>query len=171
MAVSRMSRKAYQDTPVSVSKSREGIDKILKKWGVIGIQWEDAFESGYSQLRFKWKHGDDSILVARFRIHVAGESELHKMAVDQRSGRFSTKKYEREKAARGKREHRVLLNLLKNVFEAIEAGIMKPEAILLPWIEDSDGQTVYDKLAPRLSMLATKPLHLALKPTNEDGDS
>lgn len=155
-------RKAYQDTSVSVSKSREEIDKILMKWGVVGIQWEDSFEAGVVQLRFKWKREDQSVLTARFRIHIASEDDLHKIAVDKRSGQFSDKKYTREKQSRGKREHRVLLNLLKNVFEAIDAGIMKPEAILLPWIEDSDGKTVYDKLAPNLSMLASKPLHMAL---------
>ena len=69
---------------------------------------------------------------------------------------------ERAKADLGKREHRVLLNLLKNMFEAIEAGIMPAEALLLPWIEDVNGETVYEKVEPKMSQLAQKPLHKAL---------
>jgi hypothetical protein len=161
-------RKAYQDTSVSINKSREEIDKILMKWGVVGIQWEDHFDSGVAQLRFRWKRDDGSVLTARFRVALASEEDLRKAAIDKRSGKFSQKKYDREKAVRGKREHRLLLNLLKNVFEAIEGGIMHPEQVLLPWLEDVEGQTVYDKLAPRLSMLADNPLHKALAPAEDD---
>ena len=97
----------------------------------------------------------------------SGEEALKEKAIDQRSGKFSEKKYEREMLNRGKREHRVLMNLLKNVFEAVEEGIIPAEAILLPWIEDVEGNTVYDKLAPSLGALATMPLHKALTSGDE----
>jgi len=162
------SKRAYQDTTVAVSKSREQIDKILLKWGVVGIQWEDQFDEGTAQLRFRWRRADDSELVARFRIEVDSEEDLASKAKDERNQIFSKKKYERLKLNRGKREHRILLNLLKNMFEAIEEGIIPAEALLLPWIEDVDGQTVYDKVAPNLDQLASTPLHKALAPAKED---
>lgn len=160
--------RAYSNTTVAVSKSREDIDKILVRWGVTGIQWEDNFEDGMAQLRFRWKRPESGVeLVARFRIEVDSEEELKSKAVDQRSGRFSEKKYEREALGRGKREHRILMNLLKNMFEAIEEGIIPPEAVLLPWLEDASGQTVYEKIEPRLDMLASSTLNKALGPSND----
>ena len=157
-------KRAYANTTVAVSRSREQIDTILRHWGVVGIQWEDRFSDsdGVAQLRFRWVRKDGSELVARFRIEVDSNETLKEKAVDQRNGKFSEKKYEREMLTRGAREHRVLMNLLKNVFEAIEEGIMPAEALLLPWIEDVEGNTVYDKLAPRLGALATTPLRKAL---------
>lgn len=161
MARSR-TRKAYEGTSVAVGRSREQIDEILRNWGVSGIQWEDDYERGLAQLRFKWRREDKTSLVARFRIELESDEELNELAIDKRNGQFSKKKYDRIKAERGKREHRVLLNLLKNMFEAIEEGIIPAEALLLPWIEDSTGQTVYDKVEPQLHQLASKPLHKAL---------
>ena len=167
MAKSTRSR-AYAETTVAVSKSREQIDNILLKWGVSGIQWEDQFDMGLAQLRFRWRRDDDHELVARFRVEVDSEESLKEKAIDQRSGQFSKKKYDRLRLARGKREHRILLNLLKNMFEAIEEGIIPAEALLLPWIEDVDGNTVYDKLSPSLHQLASTPLHKALAASSKD---
>jgi len=162
MASPKKRARAYEGTTVAVSKSREQIDSILLKWGVTGIQWEDDYERGHAQLRFRWKRTDETELVARFRVDLDSDEELREKAVDKRTNQFSEKKYDRVKADRGKREHRVLLNLLKNMFEAIDQGIMPPEALLLPWIEDSTGKTVYDKIEPQLHQLASKPLHKAL---------
>ncbi len=163
----KSSRRAYADTTVAISKSRDGIDQILRRWGVAGIQWEDHFDTGLVNLRFRWKREDGSELVARFRIEVDSEESLRERSIDQRNGQFSQKKYDRERLIRGKREHRILLNLLKNMFEAIEEGIIPAEALLLPWLEDADGQTVYDKLSPSLGKLATMPLHKALAAAKE----
>jgi hypothetical protein len=160
----KVKTRAYANTTVAISKSREAIDEIIRKWGVVGIQWEDDFDIGYSSLRFRWKRDNEeqSELVARFRLDMESEEALQELAVDKRSGQFSDKKYDRLKADRGKREHRILLNLLKNMFEAIEEGIMPAEALLLPWIEDSTGKTVYEKLEPNLNQLSSTPLHKAL---------
>lgn len=154
--------KAYENTTVAVSKSREQIDEIIRKWGVTGSQWEDDYEKGFATLRFRWKREDESELVARFRVDLDSDEELRALAIDKRNNQFSEKKYERIRLDRGKREHRILLNLLKNMFEAIDEGIMPAEALLLPWLEDSEGMTVYDKLEPRLGQLATQPLHKML---------
>lgn len=157
-------KRAYAGTTVAISRSREDIDDILRNWGVVGIQWEDDFDIGYASLRFRWKRDNEeqSELVARFRLDMESEEALQELAIDKRTGLFSDKKYNRLKVDRGKREHRILLNLLKNMFEAIEEGIMPAEALLLPWIEDSTGKTVYEKLEPSLNQLSSTPLHKAL---------
>lgn len=155
-------KRAYTQTSVPIDRSREAIAKILRNWGVSNIAWEDDFDNGVATLRFRWKREDESALVARFRVDLDSEEILQKNAIDGRSGSFSEKKYKRLLADRGKKEHRLLLNLLKNMFEAIEAGIIPAESVLLPWLEDVDGQTVYEKVAPRLDQLASKPLHKAL---------
>ncbi len=166
-----MARKvrAYANTTVAIGRSREEIDEILRKWGVGGIQWEDDFDEGYASLRFKWKRDGDegAVLVARFRLDMETEETLLELAIDKRTKQFSDKKYDRLKADRGKREHRILLNLLKTMFEAIEDGIMPPEALLLPWLEDSTGKTVYEKLEPSLNQLSSVPLHKALTAGDE----
>jgi len=152
---------------VAVSKSRAGINRILSKWGVVGIQWEDDFDLGLALLRFRWKREDGSELVARFRIDVDSEEQLKEKAKDGRSGIFSEKKYSRLKINRGKKEHKVLLSLITNMFIAINEKIMPAEALLLPWLEDSDGYTVYDKISPKLGLLSSRPLRDALGPDKE----
>lgn len=160
--VAKSRKRAYEETTIAVSRTREQIGIILVKWGVAGIQWEDQFDEGIAQLRFRWQREDGSELVARFRLEVDGEEALKKKAIDGRSGQFSQKKYARLLAARGKREHRIMLNLLKNMFEAITEGIIPAESVLLPWIEDASGETVYDKLAPKLHQLSSTSLYKAL---------
>lgn len=160
--MAKRTSKAYSQTTVSISKSRESIDAILTKWGVSGIQWEDNFDVGYVQLRFRWKRNDKAELVARFKMDIDSDEKLRERAIDQRSGRFSEKKYQRELLSRGKREHRTLFHMLKSLFEAIDDGILSAEALFLPWIEDADGRTVYEKVAPHMDQLAYEPLQKAL---------
>jgi len=167
--MTRTRRRAYEDTSVSVAKSREEIDRILISWGVQGIQWEDNFDSGIAVLRFRWKREvDGTVLVARFHVALESEEKLREMAIDGRNGKFSKKKYDRLKQQQGKREHRVLSGFIKNSFEAIEEGIISAEALLMPWLEDSTGKTVYDKVGPVLSQLASTPLHKALEPSKDE---
>ena len=156
-------KKSYSNTNVPVSRSRAAIDELLKKWGVSGIQWEDNFEDGFSQIRFRWKVPDRSYeSVARFRIDIELESKLEELAIDKRSGRFSEKKYQRLKNERGRREHRVLYNLLKNMLQAIEDKIIPADAIFLPWMEDSEGNTVYEKVAPAIASFSNQSFQKAI---------
>ena len=158
-------RKFTDDTSVAITRSRKEIDDILKEWGVKGIQWEDNFDTGETTLRFRWKREvDDSELVARFHVAIPSDDKLKELAIDKRtSGKFSQKKFERLKLERGKKEHRVLASFIKNAFEAINEGIIPAEALLMPWLEDATGKTVYDKVEPVLGQLASSPLHMALK--------
>jgi len=51
----RRRNSSYESTSVSVGRSREQIDEMLRSWGVSGIQWEDDFDKGVCHLRFRWK--------------------------------------------------------------------------------------------------------------------
>ncbi len=159
----RKRKRAYEGTSVSIGRSREEIDALLRNWGVSGIQWEDDFKAGIVKLRFRWEN-DGVRYVARYQIALDDDEKLGENAVDGRSGTPSEKKLERLKAERGKREHRVLSAFLKNVFEAVEQGIIEAEAVFLPWIEDSEGYTVYERLGPVMKQLNTTTLAKALKP-------
>jgi len=161
-------KRAYGDTTVAISKSREQIDRLLRAWEVTGVQWEDDYENGCAQLRFRWKkEGCKDEFVARFRVDFDSEESIREQSKDLRSGQFSEKKHKRLLADRGKREHRILLNLLKNMMEAIEEGIIPAEALLLPWLEDAAGMTVYEKIEPRLAQISQTTIQKALTEERE----
>jgi hypothetical protein len=66
------------------------------------------------------------------------------------------------KSQRGKKEHRLLLLWIKAAFNAIEAQIIYPEILFLPFFEGKDGHTVgeiaMERLPELLSGSATKLL-------------
>ena len=163
-----MTRRAYEKTAISVAKSRGDIDAVLRKWGVTGISWGEDYDSGIVVLRFRWKREDDGQqYAARFTIQIKTDKELEEESIDNRSGRYSEKKHLRLKNARGKREHRVLFFMLKSLFEAVEDGLMVPEQVFLPWIEDVDGLTVFERIGPVMGQLTGSTLPKALKEASE----
>lgn len=164
MSKARRRKRAYEGTSVTIGRSREQIDILLRNWGVSGIQWEDDFKRGIVNLRFRWEN-DGTNFVARYQIPLDDDEKLEEQAIDGRSGKPSEKKLERLKAERGKREHRVLAAFLKNVFEAVEQGVIDAEAVFLPWIEDSEGVTVYERIGGAvMKQLGSTPLPKALNP-------
>lgn len=162
-----MSKRAYEKTNVPIAKSRGDIDNILRKWGVTGITWSEDYDIGVVVLRFRWKRDEGEQYVARFTIQVQTDEDLEKEAIDKRSGRYSDKKHSRLKNSRGKREHRVLYHMLKSLFEAVEDGLMVPEQVFLPWIEDIDGVTIFERIGPVMGELTERPLAKALKEADE----
>lgn len=162
--------RAYEKTNIGIAKSRGDIDNVLRKWGVTGISWAEDYDTGLILLRFRWKRQDDGHLFsARFTIQVKTDKELEELAIDKRSGRPSDKKRLRLKNARGKREHRVLFHMLKNLFEAVEEGLMVPEQAFLPWIEDVDGVTIFERIGPIIDALPAQSLPKALEGQVNDG--
>jgi len=169
MTKKRKRRRAYDGTSVTIGRSREEIDTLLRNWGVSGIQWEDDFERGVVNLRFRWDN-DGIHYVARYQIALDSDEELRELAIDGRSGKPSEKKFERLKLERGKREHRVLAAFLKNVFEAVEQGIIDAEAVFLPWLEDSEGRTVYERIGPVMKKIGSMSLPLALNSAKDEDE-
>jgi hypothetical protein len=159
------SRRYARQTTVSVAKSREEINTMLRSWGATGFQWSEDVDKGKAMLRFMWRYGDKNFM-ARFVISMPSDSQLRTTCVDGRNGAFSQRKYDEAIKRHGMVEHRELALLLKAIFVAVSAGIIDAEAIFLPFIEDDDGQTVADILLPRLGM-GSKNL---LPPHLEKGD-
>lgn len=151
-------RRAYTKTAVPVSKSREEITNTLTRWGVAGISWSDDFDEGVVILRFRWTNDDDHTFVARFMIDLEPDEKIREEAVDGRNGKFSENKYEKLLLERGKREHRLLAAYLKNAFEAVEEGLIRPEMVFLSWIEDSSGITVAERIGPIMDQLTKSTL-------------
>ncbi len=149
-----MSRKYAGKTTVGVGSSRNDIQRVLEQFGAKQMQWSDDFELGHSMIRFLWEH-EGTTYVARFNITAQTDVQLREEAKDGRNGRFNENKYHDLCKRRGMVEHRELYLFIKALFVAVEAGIVKAEAVLLPFMEDKTGQTVADQLLPHLRKLHT----------------
>lgn len=165
----RRRKRTHERTTLSIARTREQIDRILKRWGVAGIQWEDNFEKGVVNLRFRWKNEDDGIqYVARYQMTFEDDEKLREKAVDGRNQKFSRKKFDRLKKERGKQEHRVFLRFLSNVIETVNSGLIDVVQVFLPWLEDAEGVTVFERIGPVMSKLSTSSLPKALGPDDDE---
>lgn len=145
-------RRYAQETTVSVAKTRGEIDALLRRWGCDGIRWTDHYARGAIALEFIW-HREDAEYLARFSIQLPSDKELRGEAKHQTTGRFLQTKFEKLQASRGRQEHRLLLLWLKAALNAVDAGIVEPETIFLPFLVGRDGQTVAEAALPRLQTL------------------
>jgi hypothetical protein len=145
-------RKYANETQVPIARSRGQIDSLLRQWGVDGIQWTDNFREDRVQLQFVWRH-DENDYLARISVGLPTREDLEDEAIDGRSGEVSESKLDKLMAARGKREHRLLLLFLKGALEAIEAGVISAEQLFLPYLVGADGRTVSEAIEDRLPMI------------------
>lgn len=143
-----------EKTTVSISKSREEIDRLLRNWGCDGIAWSDNFRAGMAELRFVWPR-DGVDYVARFSISMPNDAELRASdeVLDGRTGQISEKKLEKLRDSVGKQEHRVLALWLKASLNAVHAGIVQAEVLFLPFLEGKDGRTVAEVAVPQMAEL------------------
>lgn len=162
-----MTYRYANDTTVSVSKSRDEIQRLLERFGATQMQWSDDFERGRAQLRFAWKH-ETTTYLARFDVQLPTNEKLRELALDGRSRRFSQKKFDKLRARRGMVEHRELMIFLKAAFLAVQANIIKPEQLFLAWLEGADGVTVAERIIPRLTTLLNPGGSKALLKAVED---
>jgi len=135
------------------ARTRGEIDKLLRDWGSLGIQWTDDWQHDQVTVRFGWKDKTGQQYMARFAIKLPGREVLSKYAIDGRSGVVSERKLAALMDARGKQEHRLLLLWLKAALNAVEAEIIPAEALFLPFLEGRDGQTVAEVCIPRMARL------------------
>jgi len=142
-------RRYAQDTTVSVGRSRAEVDDLLRAWGCERIGWADDYRVGRVELHFQWLR-DDQTYLARFVLQLPDETQLRAVARDGRNGAFSPAKFERLRQGAGRHEHRVLLLWLKAALNAVEAGIIDPAVIFLPFLVGRDGRTFGDVAIARL---------------------
>ena len=115
-----MARTAYNATRVGVSKTRDDIEKLLAKVGVVGFRWgsdlQNSAETIEAALDWKGRH-------VGFRLTVQYDDEQHRKQV-----------------------MRALYWYMKSKIEAIEFGLVDLEREFLPYLLTTTGETVADML-------------------------
>jgi hypothetical protein len=145
------------NTKVSVEKSRQEINTLLKQWGASGFRWTDDMENDQVTLEFVWRPDEDApVFQARFTLALPSSEELAKEARHKRTGQFLEDKYYRLLDGHGRQEHRALALFLKAVFVGVEEGIISPEQVFLPFLVDKHGRTVSDYALGNLELLHTE---------------
>lgn len=122
-----MRRTAYKQTAVAVPKSQEAIRKLFMKYGVIGCQFTDNFETGEIVLRFVKRINE----IPR-TVRIALQSEGNE-----------------------RQAYRALYYWIKSQLEAVDFGLLSFEHVFLAhfeWmLEDGSMGTVGDIVLPRLA--------------------
>lgn len=143
------SKLPYADTRVSVERSKEKINDLLKEWGTSGIQW--TWINNREVLRFIHEYEFEGV-----KHSVAYEIEIPEMGLKR--GRGYDKRLERN----DRQAYRVVLHVLKNRFVAIASGMKSFENEFLSDIiyRLPDGRTrkMGDLILGQLSK--TKPVDL-----------
>ena len=137
---------------------------MLQAWGAAQVQWADDFEHGRFYLRFVWDRrnptgGARQLFQAKLQVQLQPYAEIENMA--RRGGRPNRPvvqdKLKKLLAARGRREHRVLVLWLKAAFSAVQMGLITAEELFLPFMEGRDGKTVAEVALPNIEFLLSSP--------------
>lgn len=108
-------KKPYGGTPLTVDQSKGQISKLLREYGVEGVQWTDNFETGQVHLRFVVR--DEGGAATAFDIKPAPFLEDHK-TYDSKVGHMVT-----VTAPSWPRAMRALYVYLKAKLEAVAYGL------------------------------------------------
>lgn len=118
---------SYEDTEVPVSKSQDGIRKLVfghKGTGVIFISRPPR--EGFEAL----------VTMAEIAYHIRV---------------MATAKDAKNREQEERRVWRVLFWHLKAMFEAADSGVIAVEDIIMPYIVTPDGRTIAEHIAPKLA--------------------
>lgn len=126
----------YSGTPVGVEQSKMQISKLLRDYGVEGVQWTDDFQSGRVALRFLVR--DENGQATAFDIRPAPFMEPHK-TYNARLGRTETKL-----EPSWPRALRALYVYLKAKLEAVAFGLteVRQEFLAQMVIRDAQGREI-----------------------------
>lgn len=147
-----MKKRKYADgTTVSVGKSKDEITRLLRDWGADRVAWQEDFTNGSILLGFVWTK-DGQQYGARIEVHLMTEKEIREAPenLDMRTNKPSEARVRQALERHGRSEMRLLLLWLKAAFNAVEAGIVKPETLFMPFFVTSSGETVADVVLPNL---------------------
>lgn len=148
--VTTATRTPYQDTAVSVERSKEAIRRSLRAAGSLGVQFDEEWGADAKcRVRFIWP------------IEVALDDGQGTVRIEQQVVRLEVKPLPPVRGARGswkvdeaQRERqawRGLAHYLDSTIKAAEFGLIRFEDIFLSFIESSSGQTIGEVLIPRLT--------------------
>ena len=136
---------AYETTVVPVTKSQEGIRRLLLSNGASGIafvsQTEPLMEGFEAMIPIDGK-------TYRIRI-VAQVSKVEKKPRRRRWGAPAKSQIDMQETEM-RRVWRVLFYHLKSVYEATNTGVMEFRELMLPYVVVKDGRTIAQHILPNL---------------------
>lgn len=141
--------KAFANTTVSLFKTQEELEKLLAKHRIAASRWTHFAETkelaGKVRFEFQWQRAKEAAPIG-FRVEVE-----YKYAPGPRGGNAGTT---REQAGRA------LFWYVKNLFDAVEYGIVQLEEAFMPHMlpAGESGPTLYEQLTPRLEALTMADL-------------
>lgn len=133
---------------VPVRQTRQEIERVLQGWGCRKVAFLDDYDALMVEIQFLWIDDEEVSWSALFRVSVAPNERL------------STEKL-READVRGR--WRTLLYWLRSALDAIDAGVIEPEQVFLPFLVTPTGETVAEIMVPRMRELGAGGL-LELSP-------
>lgn len=156
MSTSAADLRAYADTSVSQIKSQETIRTLLRLRGAFGLEITDVWSPNAGlKVRFALP-GPDGVGTMMIRVVIPlpdAPTTRPLRGYDEPTDEAWRSKWRDQKE---RQLWRVLWYWLKTSFEAADAGLLKIEELLLPWIEDSTGRTVGEYILPQLPVLLEK---------------
>lgn len=141
--------KAFSNTKIDVFKTQGDLETLLAKRGIRASRWshfgESVKDAGEVRLEFSWQPQPAKVGETReplgFRIAVEYKGET-----GPAGGQRGTT---REQAARAVYWH------VKNLFDAVDFGIVDLEQAFMPYLLLPNGETAYERMLPQL--VALKP--------------
>jgi hypothetical protein len=132
----------YQDTSVSVARSKEQISKILRTAGARAMQMEEEWDNdGVVEsclIRFMWMTEAGHLARVRFTAKPLAPEE----------GRYGGWKVSPEQ--RERQCWRGLAWYIESLTKAATFGFVHFEEVFLPYFEDDQGRTIGEVLVPQI---------------------
>lgn len=126
---------AYEGTEVAVSKSQEGIRRLVYAHKGAGISFiSQPPREGFEAL----------VTMAEVAYHIRIMATCKILG---KYGAFS----ERDREQEERRVWRVLFWHIKAMFEAADSGVIAVEDIIMPYIVTPDGRTIAEHIGPKLA--------------------
>lgn len=149
--------KAFANTKIDVFKTQNDLEALLLKRGINASRWSHFAETkeiaGQVRFEFSWappqKLNEPKRQPLSFRVDVEYKGDF-----GPAGGQRGTT---REQAARALYWH------IKNLFDAIDFGIVDLEQAFMPHLVLPSGETAYEKLVPQLQALQAGEMPLLLE--------
>ena len=132
-----MSRTPFEDTSVTVERSKEQIRRFLRDAGALGVQFDEEWDPPICRVRFVWP------------LEGAGQRQVVRLTVTP----LPPKPGARDGVAQRERQAwRGLAHYLEGTIKAATFGLIRFEDIFLSFMEapGAGGQTIGDVLIPQL---------------------
>ena len=134
--------KAFANTKISMHQTQDDLDELLLRRGIMASRWSHfaqvGDEPGQVRFEFEWQKAPGRVALG-FRVEVAYKTEA-----GPKGGRAGTT---REQGARALYWH------VKNLFDAVDFGLVELDQAFMPHLLLPSGATAYEQLTPHLDRL------------------